>query len=84
MHIWGEALAPQFKREEIGKMIVEFLPPERYACRIVELSRDSFRNSPIAIEQTQALLCRIVMKPISGDDLDTSWCMTCCAGTFQA
>ncbi|NCW93049.1 MAG: IS3 family transposase [Actinobacteria bacterium] len=53
-------LAPQVKREAIGKMIEQFQLSERRACRLVGLSRDSFRNPPMASEQTQALRCRIV------------------------
>ena len=47
-------------REAIGKMIEQFQLSERRACRLVGLSRDSFRNPPMASEQTQALRCRIV------------------------
>jgi putative transposase len=41
-------------------MIEQFQLSERRACRLVGLSRDSFRNPPMASEQTQALPCRIV------------------------
>ena len=41
-------------------MIEQFQLSERRACRLVGLSRDSFRNPPMASEQTQALQCRIV------------------------
>ena len=41
-------------------MIEQFQLFERRACRLVGLSRDSFRNLPMASEQTQALRCRIV------------------------
>ena len=41
-------------------MIEQFQLSERHACRLVGLSRDSFRNPPMASEQTQALRCRIV------------------------
>ena len=41
-------------------MIEQFQLSERRACRLVGLSRDSFRNPPMANEQTQALRCRIV------------------------
>ena len=41
-------------------MIEQFQLSERRACRLVGLSRDSFRNPPMASEQTQALRCRIV------------------------
>ncbi len=41
-------------------MIEQFQLSERCACRLVGLSRDSFRNPPMASEQTQALRCRIV------------------------
>jgi len=33
---------------------------ERHACRLVGLSRDSYRNAPVASEQTQALKTKIV------------------------
>ena len=33
---------------------------ERHACRLVGLSRDSYRNAPVASEQTQTLKTRIV------------------------
>jgi putative transposase len=49
----GKALALQVKREAIGKMIEQFQISERRACRLVGLSRDSFRNPPMAIEQTK-------------------------------
>ena len=41
-------------------MIEQFQLSERRACRLVRLSRDSFRNPPMASEQTQTLRCRIV------------------------
>ena len=41
-------------------MIEQFQLSERRACRLVGLSRDSFRNPPMASEQTQALRCRVV------------------------
>ena len=41
-------------------MIEQFQLSERRACRLVGLSRDSFRNPPMASVQTQALRCRIV------------------------
>ena len=41
-------------------MIEQFQLSERRACRLVGLSRDSFRNPPMASEQTQTLRCRIV------------------------
>ena len=41
-------------------MIEQFQLSERRACRLVGLSRESFRNPPMASEQTQALQCRIV------------------------
>ena len=41
-------------------MIEQFQLSERRACRLVGLSRDSFRNPPMVSEQTQALRCRIV------------------------
>ena len=41
-------------------MVEQFQLSERRACRLVGLGRDSFRNPPMASEQTQALRCRIV------------------------
>ena len=42
-------------------MIEQFQISERRACRLVGLSRDSFRNPPIASEPIQTLRCRIVV-----------------------
>ena len=42
----GKALAPQVKREAIGKMIEQFQFSERHACRLVGLSPESLRNPP--------------------------------------
>lgn len=58
--VWGKALAPQAKREAIRKMIELFDLSERRACRLVGLSRDSYRHEPEASAQTQALSGRIV------------------------
>ena len=33
---------------------------ERHACRLVGLSRDSYRNAPVASAQTEALKTKIV------------------------
>ena len=41
-------------------MIEQFQLSERRACRLLGLSKDIFRNPPIASEQTQSLRCRIV------------------------
>lgn len=56
----GKALAPQAKREAIRKMIELFDLSERRACRLVGLSRDSYRHEPEASAQTKALCGRIV------------------------
>ena len=56
----GKALAPQAKREAIRKMIELFDLSERRACRLVGLSRDSYRHEPEVSAQTQALCGRIV------------------------
>ena len=41
----GKALAPQAKRAAVGRMIEQSIC-ERRACRLVGLSRDSYRNPP--------------------------------------
>ena len=51
----GKALAPQAKREAIGKMIQAHHLSERRACRLVGLSRDSYRHPPQPDAQTTAL-----------------------------
>ena len=58
--VWGKALAPQAKREAIRKMIELFDLSERRACRLVGLSRDSYRHEPEVSAQPQALCGRIV------------------------
>lgn len=44
------SLAPQVKRETIGKIVVEHDLPESHACRLVELSRDSYRHLQVLNE----------------------------------
>nr|WP_157359552.1 IS3 family transposase [Caldimonas brevitalea] len=53
-------LAPRAKREAVRKMVQEHQLSERRACRLVGLSRDSYRHPPQADAQTQALAGRIV------------------------
>lgn len=54
-----KALAPQVKRDAIGQLIAKHQMSERHACRLVGLSRDSYRNAPVASAQTQALKTKI-------------------------
>ncbi|MDP2380772.1 MAG: IS3 family transposase [Pseudohongiella sp.] len=53
-------LAPQVKREAIGQMIERFDLSERHACRLVGLSRDSYRHPPVPDRQTAALCAAII------------------------
>ncbi len=55
-----KVLAPQVKSEAIGKMIKDHQLSERRACRLVELSRDSYRNPPQPYQITRDLCERIV------------------------
>jgi len=55
-----KAVAPQAKREAIVQMIEQFDRSERQACRLVGLSRDSFRNPPVTSQQTEALSAAIL------------------------
>jgi putative transposase len=48
------------KRAAIGQLIDEHRLSERRACRLVGLSRDSYRHPPVANAQTEALKTRIV------------------------
>ncbi|WP_425342779.1 IS3 family transposase [Piscinibacter koreensis] len=56
----GKALAPQAKREAITRMVSEHHLSERRACRLVGLSRDSYRHPPEPDAATRELAGRIV------------------------
>ncbi|WP_373423322.1 IS3 family transposase [Variovorax paradoxus] len=56
----GKAIAPQAKRAAVAIMIGECDLSERRACRLVGLSRDSYRNPPEANAMTQELSSKIV------------------------
>nr|WP_157275336.1 IS3 family transposase [Pelomonas sp. Root1444] len=56
----GKKIAPQAKREAVGRLINEHQLSERRACRLVGLSRDSYRHPPVASAQTAALKAKIV------------------------
>uniref|UniRef100_UPI004039673D IS3 family transposase n=1 Tax=unclassified Variovorax TaxID=663243 RepID=UPI004039673D len=56
----GKAIAPQAKRAAVAIMIGECDLSERRACRLVGLSRDSYRNPPEADAMTQELSSKIV------------------------
>ncbi|MCU7374210.1 IS3 family transposase [Paucibacter sp. O1-1] len=53
-------LAPQVRRAAAAKMIAQHHLSERRACRLVGLSRDSYRNPPVVDEATQQLSAKIV------------------------
>ncbi|MDP1684478.1 MAG: IS3 family transposase [Hydrogenophaga sp.] len=53
-------LAPQVRREAVGRMVSEHHLSERRACRLVGLSRDSYRHPPQADQATQDLHEKIV------------------------
>ncbi|MDI4635965.1 IS3 family transposase [Pelomonas sp. V22] len=53
-------LAPQVRRAAAAKMIEQHHLSERRACRLVGLSRDSYRNPPVIDEATQQLSAKIV------------------------
>ncbi|WP_282829615.1 IS3 family transposase [Pelomonas sp. V22] len=55
-----KALAPQVRRAAAAKMIEQHHLSERRACRLVGLSRDSYRNPPVIDEATQQLSAKIV------------------------
>ncbi|MDW8312012.1 MAG: IS3 family transposase [Burkholderiales bacterium] len=46
--LWAKALAPQVRREAVGRMVEEHHLSERRACGLVGLSRDSDRHPPKA------------------------------------
>ncbi|WP_085942648.1 IS3 family transposase [Acidovorax sp. NO-1] len=56
----GKALAPQARREAIRTMVSEHHLSERRACRLVGLSRDSYRHPPQADQATVELHEKIV------------------------
>lgn len=58
----GKTLAPHVKRETITRLIAKHQMSERHACRLVVggLSRDSYRNAPVASAQAEALETKIV------------------------
>ena len=56
----GKAIAPQAKREAIGRLVREHGLSERRACRLVGLSRDSYRHPPQPSAQEEALKQEIV------------------------
>nr|WP_156421896.1 IS3 family transposase [Paucibacter sp. KCTC 42545] len=56
----GKALAPQVRRDAATQMIAQHHLSERRACRLVGLSRDSYRNPPVVDEATQQLSAKIV------------------------
>nr|WP_143435964.1 IS3 family transposase [Hydrogenophaga sp. IBVHS1] len=53
-------LAPQARREAVGRMVSEHHLSERRACRLVGLSRDSYRHPPTADQATLDLHEKIV------------------------
>ncbi|WP_418066330.1 IS3 family transposase [Roseateles depolymerans] len=55
-----KALAPQVRRAAVAKMVEKHHLSERRACRLVGLSRDSYRNPPVVDEATQQLSAKIV------------------------
>ncbi|WP_414719155.1 IS3 family transposase [Variovorax sp.] len=56
----GKALAPQAKRAAIATMIEQCDLSERRACKLVGLSRDSYRHPPDVDAVTQELSSKIV------------------------
>ncbi|MBQ0960429.1 IS3 family transposase [Ideonella sp. 4Y11] len=56
----GKKVAPQARREMIARLVQEHQLSERRACRLVGLSRDSYRHPPVPSVQTQALKDKIV------------------------
>ncbi|HDR9487931.1 TPA: IS3 family transposase [Burkholderia aenigmatica] len=53
-------LAPQAKRTAVASMVEQFHLSERRACRLVGLSRDSYRHPPEESEMNQALSAKII------------------------
>ncbi|WP_446719652.1 IS3 family transposase [Hydrogenophaga sp. OTU3427] len=51
----GKALAPQARRDAIRQMIEQHHLSERHACRLVGLSRDSYRHPPQLSELNASL-----------------------------
>lgn len=58
--IWRKDLAPQFRRAAVANMVEKHYLSERRACRLVGLSRDSYRNPPVVDEAMQQLSAKIV------------------------
>ena len=56
-----KALAPRAKRDAIARMVAEYHLSERRACRLVGLSRDSYRHPPEVDAATRDLTGRIGM-----------------------
>ncbi|WP_424228284.1 IS3 family transposase [Azovibrio sp.] len=56
----GKALAPQAKRAAVSAMVQQCDLSERRACRLVGLSRDSYRHPPEADAMTKELSSKIV------------------------
>ncbi|WP_411914398.1 MULTISPECIES: IS3 family transposase [Hydrogenophaga] len=56
----GKALAPQARREAVTRMVSEHHLSERRACRLVGLSRDSYRHPPQPDQATLDLHEKIV------------------------
>lgn len=54
------ALAPRAKRAAIEAMVGQFHLSERRACRLVGLSRDSYRHPREESEKNQALSAKII------------------------
>jgi putative transposase len=48
------------KRKAVGQMIGGYDLSERHACRLVGLSRDSYRHPPILDHATQTLSAAII------------------------
>ena len=57
---WGKALAPQVKREAIGQIIEPFDLSECRACRLVGLTRSSYRDPPVPDQQAVVLSAAII------------------------
>lgn len=56
----GKALAPQVKREAIGKLVLEYHLSERRACRLMGLSCDRYRHPPETDQMSKDLTGKIV------------------------
>ena len=58
--LWRKTLTPQVRRDAASKMIEQLDIPERRTCRLVGLSRTSYREPPTISAQTTTLSARIV------------------------